>query len=36
MKKEVKHPCQGCKYFNTCGSSTRTQACAGRETKGQK
>lgn len=27
----VKHPCQGCKYFKVCGSNTRTEFCAGRD-----
>ena len=27
--------CAGCKYYNQCGSSTRTEPCAGRETKGR-
>lgn len=30
---DVKHPCQGCVYFNACGESTRTEPCAGRMTK---
>ena len=25
--------CIGCKYYKECGSSTRTEPCAGRETK---
>ena len=28
--------CVGCKYYKTCGSSTRKEPCAGRETKGRK
>ena len=31
----VKHPCQGCVYFNACGENTRTMPCAGRVTKSQ-
>lgn len=31
MKKNVKKPCINCKYFNVCGSTTRTQPCKGRE-----
>lgn len=33
--KTVKHPCQGCVYFKACGSSGRTEYCAGRRTKTQ-
>lgn len=29
----VKKPCIGCVYFETCGSTTRTEECAGRKTK---
>ena len=29
----VKHPCQGCIYYKTCGESTRTAPCEGRKTK---
>ena len=32
----VKHPCQGCVYYNVCGESTRTMYCAGRRTKRQR
>lgn len=35
-KNNVKHPCQGCKYYITCGESNRTAPCEGRETKGRK
>lgn len=31
----VKYPCRGCVYFNTCGSNTRTENCAGRKTKSE-
>ena len=30
---EVKHPCQGCIYFNACGENTRTEPCYGRKTR---
>lgn len=30
---QVKKPCIGCKYYKACGSSTRTEPCAGRITK---
>lgn len=30
--KNVKHPCQGCKYFKACGNSNRTEYCDGRDT----
>ena len=30
----VKHPCQGCVYYNECG--TRIMYCAGRMTKRQR
>lgn len=36
MGKQVKHPCQGCKYFNACGNTNRTEPCNGRETKKKK
>lgn len=29
------HPCIGCVYFKTCGSTTRTEPCEGRKTKSQ-
>ena len=29
----VKHPCVGCVYFTACGSTGRTEPCAGRTTK---
>lgn len=32
----VKHPCQGCIYFNACGDNNRTMPCEGRVTKSQK
>ena len=28
-----KKPCINCVYFKTCGSTTRTEPCNGRETK---
>lgn len=31
--KQVKKPCINCKYFEVCGSTTRTEPCKGRETK---
>lgn len=34
--KEVKHPCQGCVYFNACGNTNRTAPCDGRMTKREK
>lgn len=34
--KPVKKPCIGCIYFKACGSTTRTEPCAGRVTKRQK
>ena len=34
--KAVKHPCIGCIYFKTCGTSGRTQRCEGRVTKSDK
>jgi hypothetical protein len=34
--KNVKKPCINCVYFKTCGSTTRTEPCAGRETKSDK
>ena len=34
--KQAVYPCRGCKYFKTCGSYTRTQACKGRELKSAK
>ena len=33
--KNVKKPCINCVYFATCGSTTRTEACNGRETKSE-
>lgn len=33
---QVKKPCNGCIYFKACGSSTRTEPCAGRQTKSEK
>lgn len=32
----VKKPCIGCIYYDTCGSTTRTAPCDGRETKTMK
>lgn len=32
----VKHPCQGCIYYKTCGNTNRTQECKGRVTKSEK
>ena len=29
----MKHPCIGCKYFEQCGNTNRTEECKGRETK---
>ena len=31
-KRNVKYPCRGCVYFNSCGNSLRTQVCKGRVT----
>lgn len=31
--KKVKYQCKNCKYFNVCGSNTRTEPCKGRELK---
>ena len=36
MKANVKYTCRNCKYFNTCGSTSRTQPCEGRELKPRK
>lgn len=33
MKKQVKHPCQGCVYYKACGNPGRTEPCKGRQTK---
>lgn len=33
---EVKHPCQGCVYFDACGNTNRTQPCEGCVTKSQR
>ena len=33
---EVKHPCQGCVYFNACGNTNRTVPCKGRVTKSER
>lgn len=33
MNKNVKKPCIGCKYFDACGSTTRTKPCEGRDLK---
>ena len=33
--KTVKHPCQGCVYFKTCGETNRTVPCKGRKTKSE-
>lgn len=30
MKSNVKYPCRGCIYFNSCGSNMRTEVCKGR------
>lgn len=35
-KKNVKYPCRNCVYFSTCGDTTRTEHCDGRETKSEK
>lgn len=35
-KKNVKHPCQSCKYFDACGNTSRTEPCEGREVKGRR
>ena len=32
----VKKPCIGCIYFESCGSTTRTEPCKGRMTKREK
>lgn len=29
----AKHPCIGCKYYEQCGNTNRTEPCEGRETK---
>lgn len=29
----MKHPCVGCKYFEQCGNTNRTEPCKGRQTK---
>ena len=34
--KTVKKPCINCVYFATCGSTTRTEQCNGRQTKSDK
>ena len=34
--KTVKKPCISCVYFATCGNTTRTEPCKGRETKSEK
>jgi len=31
-----KYPCKGCVYFKTCGSSTRTHPCNGRQLKSER
>ena len=36
MKKQPKHPCIGCVYFNACGNTNRTEHCEGRTTKSEK
>jgi len=36
MDRNVKHPCNGCVYFNACGDSLRTTPCKGRQTKKEK
>lgn len=36
MKKQPKHPCVGCIYFNACGNTNRTMPCEGRMTKSEK
>ena len=30
--KQVQKPCIGCVYFDTCGETTRTAPCDGRQT----
>lgn len=32
MNKNVKYPCRGCKYYNSCGSTSRIKPCEGRVT----
>lgn len=32
-KRSPLHPCVGCVYYATCGSTTRTMPCDGRKTK---
>ena len=32
----VVHPCQGCKYFDACGNTARTEPCLGRDTNKKK
>lgn len=31
INKNVRYPCQNCKYFNACGKISRTEPCKGRE-----
>lgn len=35
-KNSVKHPCQGCVYYQVCGNSGRTEPCNGRMTKSER
>ena len=36
MNNMPKYPCRNCKYFDVCGSNTRTEPCYGRELKNKK
>lgn len=31
-KRNIKYPCRGCVYTNSCGDSSRTELCKGRVT----
>lgn len=35
-KKQIKHPCIGCVYFNACGKTNRTMPCDGRMTRSKR
>ena len=35
-KKQIKHPCIGCVYFNACGETNRTTPCDGRMTRSER
>ena len=35
-KKQIKHPCIGCVYFNACGKISRTTPCDGRMTQSER